>query len=250
MKDQKIIDSWNKIVPDQDAQARMLNSILSHATKPKKKGVLFMNSFQFNWKRLAPIAACLVFAVALVGVLGNNAGWFGSKVLSTQVDGNTLNFRKANLFGSDSTIAFDFDVVSRELTPDEATILFGDMPITALATFHSQTGVLVHLEGKVGDTKVILATEGTAVTDTVIQGNENTSNISGTPVTAGYFVTGANSKGVKNIIYFTTFSLSDTTVYLELGGAEVDSDALRTEIANVTLKIIQNGAANLRDLSN
>jgi hypothetical protein len=35
-----------------------------------------------------------------------------------------------------------------------------------------------------------------------------------------YFVTDANSKGIKNIIYFAAFEANGTTVYASLGGTE------------------------------
>ncbi|MFP3155402.1 hypothetical protein LQZ18_13440 [Lachnospiraceae bacterium ZAX-1] len=71
------------------------------------------------------------------------------------------------------------------------------------------------LEGKIGETKVIIATPGMPVTDTLIEGNETISEVNGVSATAGYFITKANSQGVKNIIFFASLTLGDATIYVE-----------------------------------
>lgn len=65
MKNKQIIDSWNKIEPDSAADARMLEAILARNQpgKTKQKEAYSMKK-TYNWKRLAPIAACLALAVA------------------------------------------------------------------------------------------------------------------------------------------------------------------------------------------
>jgi hypothetical protein len=56
---------------------------------------------------------------------------------------------------------------------------------------------------------------------------------------------GANSSGVRNIIYFASFTLGDVSVYTALGGAESDGETLRSEIASVISRLIQNGVPDL-----
>jgi hypothetical protein len=56
---------------------------------------------------------------------------------------------------------------------------------------------------------------------------------------------GANSSGVRNIIYFASFTIGDISVYTELGGAESVSETLRNEITTVISRLIQNGAPDL-----
>ena len=66
MKNKKIFDAWNKAGPDAAADARMLGAILArNAGQSQTRKVYPMNKMM-HWKRLAPIAACLVLAIAAV----------------------------------------------------------------------------------------------------------------------------------------------------------------------------------------
>jgi hypothetical protein len=188
------------------------------------------------------VAACLVLVAALVGVFGSNAGWFGGKVYPVDLGGSgTLDFPKADGIGAGS-FAWDIDwgdIIERNLTDGEREALFGDLPVAddAFAIFRSTDGAFMHFEGRLGgaldNTKIILAANGHAVTDTIIVGNERRSEINGIPVTAGYFVTDTNSRGIRNIIYFASFDANGTSVLVELGGVEADNDALRTEMSDI-----------------
>lgn len=242
MKNKQIIESWNKIEPDSAADERILSAILTynHSGKSEKKKVYPKT---LNRKRLALIAACFVVAIALVGIFGKSAGWFGGKVLSTNLDDGTLNFYKSNSISNAASLAWDIDWgngIHRELTADESKALFGKPGVSGYAIFRSTDNTLLHFEGKAGKTKIILAASGAPVTDTIVEGNEKTSEINGIPVTAGYFVTNANSQGIKNIIYFASFKADETSVYVELGGVETDSNALRAEIAGVVYQLTKN----------
>ena len=66
MRNRRIVDAWDKIKPDSAADARMLDAILAHDKSKTRKGYPMKN---FNWKRLAPIAACLVLAIAAVAAI-------------------------------------------------------------------------------------------------------------------------------------------------------------------------------------
>jgi hypothetical protein len=245
MKNERYIQSVNRIEPGEMAQERMLGRILeaAHSNQPKIRKVNYTTK-TLNRKRLAPIAACFVLVVALVGVFGNNAGWFGSKTYTADTGGAKISFHKASQPGI-AELYFDFNVTSRDLTVDEIRTVFGDMSATAYATFNAENHSFVRLEGKIGDTKVIVAAPGAPVADTVIEGNESVSDVEGVPVTAGYFITKANSQGNKTIIYFASFTLGNATMYVELGGDESNSDAFRDEIASVIKQLIENGAPNL-----
>ncbi|HBT63707.1 hypothetical protein QBE55_12235 [Eubacteriales bacterium mix99] len=236
MKNRRIIDSWNKIEPDSTADERMLSAILArnHSGKSERKKVYHMNK---TLKRLAPIAACFVVVVAIVGVFGNNAGWFGGKTLVSDLgDSGTLNFYKADSVGGAASFSWNADWgdhIDRDLTADKSKVLFGELNATGYATFRSTDNALVHFEGKTGETKIILSATDTPVTDTVVKGNEEVSEINGIPVKAGYFVTDANSKDIKNIICFADFDVPGATIYVERGGAESDSEVLCDEIGGV-----------------
>jgi hypothetical protein len=237
MSIERIVDSWRKIEPDAAAEERMLGSILArnHAAQLKKVPT---NAFK------ATLAACLAVAVAIVAVFGNMAGWFGDKTLIAELgNGNTLTFRKADSAGL-ASLAWDAnwgESISREFTLEENFALFADLSIAGLATFRSKDGAFIHYEGRAdNEIKVILSASGFPVTDTPVVGNEETSEINGIPVAAGFFVTKANSQGVKNIIYFASFTARDITVYLELGGNEADSDSLRRRIGSLVYTLTLN----------
>lgn len=245
MKNKKIFESWSKIEPDETAQVRMFDSILAraHIGQSEKEEVFSMNKTMFNRKWLAPIGAFFVLVVVFAWVFGNNVGWFDGKTLTADLgSGNTLSFYKGGSVG-EAAFAWDTDwgdAINREFTADENHILFGALPVIGSATFRSSDNALMHFEGDTGNTKIILSANGHPVTDTVVIGNEDVSEINGIPVAAGYFVTDANSKGIKTIIYFASFDANSTTVYMELAGDESDSDALRTEIGNLIDTLTQN----------
>lgn len=81
--------------------------------------------------------------------------------------------------------------------------------------------------------------------DYVFDSETKSSDVLGTVVTAGYFETKPNSNGVKNVIYFATFKLSDATYYVELGGAEAVREDLKNEISDLICLMIEGGAADL-----
>jgi len=83
MKNNRIIESWNKIEPGNAADARMLGAILTRnrRTGQSKKGKAFtMNKKRtLNWKWLAPVVACLVIAVVIAIPLLSGGGDFNLK---------------------------------------------------------------------------------------------------------------------------------------------------------------------------
>ena len=241
---------YNKIEPDSAADERMLTAILNrnYEAKTKKEGVNIMNK-SFNWKRLAPIIACLVLALVLTGVIGNNANWFSTVYTEELDNGATLNFYKFDAPSSGS-IAYDYDVTSRYLTQEESLNLFGDLTdVSVYATFNTIDNSLVHVEGKIGETKVILAAPGLAMSDVIIEVDRKVSTINGVSVSAGYFITKPNSKGIKNIIYLASFKLGETSVYLEIAGVESESDNLRNTISNVMMQLIDNRTLDLSHIT-
>ena len=184
-----------------------------------------------------PIAACFVLVVALIGVFGNNAGWFSGKTHIVDLGGgNTLSFYKSDAVGGAAKFVWDADwghSIARDFTSNESKTLFGDLTVTGNANFRSTDGSFMHFEGRTGEAQIILSANGHPVTDTPVNGNEEISEINGVDVTAGYFVTKANSRGTKTIIYFAFFEANGTTVYVEIAGDEADSEALRVKFGNL-----------------
>ena len=76
-------------------------------------------------------------------------------------------------------------------------------------------------------------------------GSEESSEVNGTSVTAGYFVTDRNSVGEQNVIYYATFKLGDSTVYVENAGAKTESESVKNDLATIIQELINNGALDL-----
>jgi len=243
MKNNRIIDSWNKRNPDSAADERMLSAILSqnHSRQSKRKNVNIL-----NWKLSVPIVACLVLFVVLAGVFGNNAGWFGSKVYTVELNDGTLNFYKSdNMSTAIMDMSFCGLTLSRALTSDESRLLFGDLSVTAHGEFKVADGRLLHVEGDNGklfngNLKIIAASPCVPTTDTIIKGIENMSEINGVEVSAGYWITSANSKGIKNIIFYTNFTVYDIKFYVECAGDLGESDTLKAEMASAIDTLTKN----------
>lgn len=66
MKNEKYIQSFNKIEPDDGAKERMLNKIICLVKSGKPKTIREGCLINTTMKRLSPIAACLVIAIAAV----------------------------------------------------------------------------------------------------------------------------------------------------------------------------------------
>ena len=86
---------------------------------------------------------------------------------------------------------------------------------------------------------------GEVVLDYVFDSETKSSDVLGTAVTAGYFETEPNSKGLKNIICFGTFKLSDVAYYVELSGAETDKEVVKNEMSEIIGLLIEGGATDL-----
>jgi len=75
----------------------------------------------------------------------------------------------------------------------------------------------------------------------VLEGNESSSSVNGIPVTTGYFVTSPNSRGEQSAIFFASFSIGNTNVYVECYGDKSDADAVSQETADLIFSIITKG---------
>ena len=163
------------------------------------------------WAKLGAAAACLA-AVAVLAAGVFQSGLLGSKTDIAALDnGNEIVFVKSKTAAS--SLQLDADVTTRELTQEETQALFPSLPVTARAVFASGKG-LIGFEGRIGNTKMVISTADISLLDTVIDGAEKISTVNGISVIAGYFVTDRNSVGKQNAIYYATFKLGDSTVYV------------------------------------
>ena len=187
------------------------------------------------WVKWAAMAACLALVVALgIGIMPNQFGKH-SYVVSLS-NGKEMTFAQNSENGISS---LDIAVVGmRALTEAEASALFGDCTVDASVGFEEKTNEFIYLEGKLDNYKIVV-TRSDVSPDTIVDGEETASDIDGVKVSAGYFITNANSQGKKNAIVYASFNTNNYTVYLETSGTKGDKETLCNALAEEILKLIE-----------
>lgn len=167
----------------------------------------------------------------------------------------TLYFNEAD---SQSTAKTDIGIRGhfwQELTVEELKTIFPRLTethtVTATANFQSDESraslfnIDANAVSDAGLKTYIQLAPGEVVLDYGFDVETKASDVFGTPVIAGCFETEPNSKGIKNIIYFATFKLSDVAYYMELSGAKADEEVVKNEISEIIGLLIKGGAADL-----
>lgn len=244
MKNNKIITSWDKIEPSDSANDRMLSAILekNRSVHDRKDKVNYMSQRKNFKKFLFPVAACLVAIVAVTGIVGSNMGWFGSKGYTVNLaNGDSIVYHIGST--NVASIHVGYPVSSRKLTDAELDAILPETTErrSAIGTFREENGELLRVEGKLGDATIIFAQDNFPISDVVLEGNESSSSVNGIPVTTGYFVTSPNSRGEQSAIFFASFSIGNTNVYVECYGDKSDADAVSQETADLIFSIITKG---------
>ena len=207
-------EAWDKTLPDDTVKDRMLEVIRQASraagTSAKKK----------TRRSVLAAAACLAVILAAAGIAGVRAGRRSPAEYTAALEGgDTVRFVRVQSDRA-SSLVIDGPVVTRELTGEECAAIFGELApqVSAVGTFREDTGELVRLEGHLGDTKVICAAAGIPLTDTLPVGEEFSSVIGDVPVTSGYFITKANSRGEQTAVFFSGYEQEGVRVFLELAG--------------------------------
>ena len=244
MKNNKIITSWDKIEPSDSANDRTLSAILekNRSVHDRKDKVNYMSQRKNFNKILIPVAACLVAIVAVTGIVGSNMGWFGSKGYTVNLaNGDSIVYHIGST--NVASIHVGYPVSSRKLTDAELDAILPETTErrSAIGTFREENGELLRVEGKLGDATIIFAQDNFPISDVVLEGNESSSSVNGIPVTTGYFVTSPNSRGEQSAIFFASFSIGNTNVYVECYGDKSDADAVSQETADLIFSIITKG---------
>lgn len=248
MKNDKIIASWDKILPDEAANERMRSEIMEYQCSYEKKDRVI--SMTKTMKRLIPVAACFILVIAVTAFMGVHNNWFGTKSYTVTLDnGNTLVFGNGSPKGA-AEFAYDYEVRDRALTAEELQTLFPALNYNAgngypHAVFKADTGEMLRLETTMDGVSIHLAKEGLPATDTVIVSEESTADINGITVKTGYFVTDANSKGIRTAIFFAEFQMNKTVIYLELAGNEQDSEQLSKKLSDTAYNMIISNAPDI-----
>lgn len=194
-------------------------------------------------------AACFLFTL-LFGGRALFGGMFGNgREIVTLENGDRISFVKADVSAGSIMQMPDMDVFFRELTKEECNSLFAGLSAAGQAAFTGKGRQAVGFEGKIGNVKVVISTPGFCLRDTIIEGREESTQVEGTAVTAGYFVTRTNSRGEKNVIYYASFALGNTSIYVEGGGTQAQGAAVREEVASVVWKLINNGEPDFSGIS-
>ena len=233
MKNTQIIAAWDSILPDTAAETRMRNAILAYGNqKPVRNRRRFM----------IPVAACIVLLIA--------AGYRFrlTRPLHADLDNGMRITYHANTKGIEEAMyAYEYEVCSRGLTAEELHRLLpcAAQPDPCHAVFRAETGEFLRAETKLGAVHVHLAREGLPVTDTIVTGETANAEISGVPVTFGYFLTDPNSRGIRTAVLYASFMRDGLQVYLETGGDETNSGQLGTELGNLACELLDADAPDL-----
>lgn len=248
MKNEKIIASWDKILPDEAADERMRSKIIEYRRSYiGKDRVLSMTK---TMKKLFPIAACFILVIAVTAFVGIQNNWFGAKIYTVTLENGEKLVYGNGIPRSAADYAYNYEVKDRSLTADELHTLFpamNDITENSLpyAAFKADTGEMFRLETTYDDIHIHLAKLGLPATDAIIVGEESTSDINGIAVKTGYFVTDANSKGIKTAVFFAEYDMNNTTIYLELAGNEQDSKQLSEKLSDTVYSMIVSNAPDI-----
>jgi hypothetical protein len=221
-------------------------------------------------KRYTAAFACL--ALVLLGVFtipkltqhnvaptpGNNQPALEPGTITPVPDSSskyTLYFNEAD---SQSTAKTDIAIRGhfwQELTDEELKAIFPRLTethaVTATANFQSDESraSLFNIDAQAvssaGLKTYIQLAPGEVLLDYGFDAETKASDVFGTAVTAGYFETKPNSKGLRNVTCFATFKLSDVAYYVELGGTEAEKEALKNEISEIVGLLIDGGIVDL-----
>lgn len=229
MRNKSISETISNINP------KYINEATTYNTDEKKI------VYHTQWVKFGTVAACLALVVALsiMIIFG------GAEQVANLDNGDTIKFIKTEQGLGESDIAFWIE--TRDLNENEIKMLFGDLPVNAYALFNVENGSILGIEGEVNGMRLVVSGMDVSLVDAVIDGEENTSNVDGVSVNAGYFIDDT-SRG-KNIIYYATFSLGESIVYVEHAGTKDKSEKVKNEIADMILKLIELREINLNQIS-
>lgn len=190
------------------------------------------------WMKWGAIAVCLCLVVVGAFVFQNGSLRNHEITLDS---GDTLVFAKSDTIGSEQFEVKRSNAESYVLTSSEIDLLFNELPVSGVVYFDKESGQFVAIEGKINDMLLAITAPSEIFADTLIDGKETISEIEGTAVSAGYFLTDENSKGERTIIYYASFKLGQYEVYVEHADIESSGDTVKAELANAVQDLISNG---------
>ena len=184
-----------------------------------------------GWMKWGAIAACFALvAVLSIGIVQGDL-FDNREQVVTLDNGDKINFVKSDAGIGQLDIAVPIKI--RVLTGSELKTLFHEIPVTAHAVLNAEDGSIIGLEGEADGSKLIVSTSNIILNDTlIIGGTESTSVVDGVSVKAGYFTNN------QNAIYYATFKLGESTVYVEHAGAKEESETIKSELSAIIQDLI------------
>ena len=242
--------AYNKYMDNISVSSTLHQKIMSRADDAKQK------RWPIMLKRHTAVLACLAVVLLVLFTIPKLTQYNVTPTPGAVPDASskyTLYFNKA-----DSQTADKIAIPGhfwQELTEEELKTVFPSLiethNITATANFQSgESGAsLFNIDAQAissgGFKTYIQLAPGEVVLDYGFGVESKASDVFGITVMAGYFETKPNSKGLKNIIYFATFKLSDVAYYVELGGAEKEKEVVKNEISEIIGLLIKGGTADI-----
>lgn len=186
--------------------------------------------------RYGAAAACFALAAVFAfGIFGTD-----NRHIALENGGSITFVRSGSKIGLND-LAYRIEV--RELTENEVADMFGGLTVSGHVILNADDGSVLGIEGRIGEAKLIVSAPGVNLVCAVVEGSERRSEVDGVSVNAGYFVNDANE------IYYASFSLGESLVYIEHSGSKNESKATMSEISEAIQNLIQNGDIDLNKLS-
>ena len=244
MKNDMMIASWDRILPDEATNERMLSNIMEYHKK------YVTSSAAKTVKKLLPLAACFVLAIAAAAFWGIRNDLVGAKSYTVTLEsGESFVYGRTKAIG-EACYAYEYEVTERQLTADELreilpTIELSDANGLPHAVFKAETGEMERIGLIADDIHINLARKGLPLTDVIISGNESTAEINGVTVKTGYSRANPNRPESRRLVFFSEFTIDETSVYLELAGDEKESVQLTKKLSETVLAMINGGAPDI-----
>ncbi len=223
MNSERILRNLSEVKEEYILEAKSFEN----ETTVKKKAV-----HRFPIKKIA-IAACIAL-VAIVGVWQIMESNIHIAVLE---NGSEIKFARSYSMGASD---INIEGTIRDLTEEEIGVLFGDLSVSAYGYF-DENQELIGVAGTIHDMKLVVSATERNLMCTVVDGVKYQSKVDGIPVYAGFFVTEADSKAKRNIIYYAEFQLGNNTIYVEDAGAYSESESIRNGVAAAIQELIEKG---------
>lgn len=190
---------------------------------------------QKTWLKWGAFAACICIVIASVIGISTKR----EPLIVTLKNGDEINFSTKGGLATHNIMISIGD--NRDLSETESNAIFGRPDVDASVVFEEGTNEFIILNGTIDGFKIEVHRKNIP-SCIVIEGEESVSYINDIPVTAGYFITDANSKGKRRAIVYGEFEIGNYRVYLETAGDKSELETLCNELAKELYKLIENAS--------